>query len=409
VDNATLEALAPLPLRELRLDNLPSVVGNDCVATAITIHTQLRELTLAHIPEFYDESLECISTMESLEVLYCDCDDVQNSGFRAVAGMAGLRALSVRTQDSLTNEHVAPLSGHTSLTELALKAASALATIAAPASITTLRVLNISYCRGLTDEAFLPLKDHPNLSTVVASYCSDVQAVACEVFASMPRLQELHLEGCHKLTDTHLTHFWAHGALRVINLNRTQLDGSGLTFLSAIESLEEIMLESCYKVSIISFEIFRNHPSLSKISFANTPIDGALLAPLADALKLKILNVNGNRRVRDQHLSWFRIHPFLEEVFVNSTSIDGSCLKELATIKTLRVLSMNDNFHLVPGALNALTKHPSLANISLIGCRLLSGNEVRALLSCPNFTRATSSTEHADYLVRRYPRRLVLL
>ncbi len=409
VNGNTLNTLSQLSLTLLHLEELPMVMDDEWLDRVLLISSQLQKLSLSHLPAITDASLKKVTDLKKLEILYCDCADVVGTVYPHIARMKSLTSLTVFTQDSLTQELIEPLRDHPKLSELNLKYSITLNTIAAPATIRTLKVLDISFCVSLVDANFEPLRNHPTLTTIIATRCLGVASIACSVFASMTCLKELCLESCLELKDEHLIPFWDHKALQVINVSKTEINGSSLMYFAAIETLQELIVEQCLSITKASFDLFRHHPSLRKVSLENTPITGDLIAPLADSYNLKVLNISGNLGLTDAHLACFRDHQTLEELIVKATIINGTCLKDLATLPALHSLCLDDNFNIISGAFHSLRNHPSLAIISVIGCRILSGKEVKSLLSCRHFKMVIMSGDHVRSLCSRYPKRLVLL
>lgn len=270
VDNETLNAFSGLPLEKLHLESLDRVVGHECVDTAILTHTRLCSLSLVSIPEFHDAALAKLTRLTNLTSLGCDCRDVVDVGFSDVARMTKLVSLEVLTQESLTDDLVEPLRNHPSMQRLVLSHSLLLSSISAPASIRTLRVLDLTRCSSIRDDEFEPLRDHPTLVTIRASNCHEVTRHACEVFATIAGLKELYINGCSKLEDSDLEWFGANNSLRVLDLSKTRIDGSGLQWLARIRTLEELVLNSVRLLQPGVINVFSGHESLAVVSLTGT-------------------------------------------------------------------------------------------------------------------------------------------
>lgn len=295
LDAYTLVSWNTLCLTTLHIQSLPGIEGTEWVEQALLNRTSLKQLSITGIRNFDDTTLEKLTRLTGLEVLQCDCNDVRDDGFSAVAGMANLKSLIVKTQESLVPAHLEPLRNHTRLEELDLGDSLLLSSISAPATIRTLKVLGISWCTSILDADFSPLWGHPSLTKLDVSHCLEVASAACQAFASIATLKELNLEACAKLEDHHLASFQHHPSIRKIILDFTRINGTGFRYIALMRRIKYLSIVELQALNSGALKAFSRHPSLRSIIAAGCrPPSGNELKAIFKGRHFRILTLNSD-------------------------------------------------------------------------------------------------------------------
>lgn len=107
------------------------------------------------------------------------------------------------------------------------------------ATIRTLSVLDVSRCPCITDDGLAHLRGHPSLTELDLTQCYDITDDGLAHLATLASLTTLYLVGCQNITDDGLAHLKVLAGLTLLDLsgcyNITLAGLSKLDFIKRIE------------------------------------------------------------------------------------------------------------------------------------------------------------------------------
>ncbi len=174
--------------------------------------------------EITDTGLLSIAKLNGLRHLYLDnCRWITNDGLRSLSKIRTLEGLSLAGNSKITNEGLRYLNNIPHLTELTFRGT------------------------GIQNAALSILEGMLFLQYLDVSY-TDISDSALPALSVLPRLKELRLKGCSKITDAGIAHLQAVKPLRRLELSETGITDRGINYLRRC-GLNELRILHCWGVT----------------------------------------------------------------------------------------------------------------------------------------------------------------
>jgi internalin A len=172
-------------------------------------------LKMVHLPDTVsDEGLRILVTFPALEMVdLSSCSNLTEAGFRELAKSRTIRTLVLPQR--MTDEGMKQLAGLASLQRIYLSNTE------------------------VSDQGIAALKDHASLEELFLS--RSVTNACIPALAAMPALRNLELR-TDKITAEGLGGLNASRSLRALNLNRLNVDESGIKALGKLTQLEQLSI-----------------------------------------------------------------------------------------------------------------------------------------------------------------------
>ena len=191
----------------------------------------LTTLDLRGSQQLSDEGLMQLTQLTRLEVAFMDnCHSLQGRGLVVLEQAHHLHTLQLDHCRRLTDEGILHLS-----------------------HLVSLQTLSLSGCRCLTDCALQALADLYNLRKLDLGQCDLITDQGVAMLDNLQVLQELSLGWCRSLTDQALEILSLQEGraqhLRVLRLARCNLTDEALPHLAKLKALQELDLNGCHRLS----------------------------------------------------------------------------------------------------------------------------------------------------------------
>lgn len=285
-----------------------------------------------------EEDLRLLAEIPSLRAFYMDDGNAYSpAGWSLIGRIHCLTTFFCRA-DTVTDEHLAGLSGLSNLHDLQLLIRTS------PISVAGLRfLLDMPELRRLIVESEL-LDDQ---ACAVIGQCTKLRSlevrgsVTNEGLRSIGKLQELRLLGIQgPFADAGLKHLGDLVHLKELTLRSGQLDGSGLSSLRRIPGIRALSIEcrSGGPLCLRDLQNWRNLRILNLESpeFGDSHLDGLPYLPQVTSLSL------GRTSISDEGLRNLTRLPNLKELNLLATGITHEGLDHLAQLRHLQRLRIGD-------------------------------------------------------------------
>lgn len=384
LDGEGFQFLEKMPqLRSLNLGYCKKVTDDDLRFLAGL--TELRVLNLSYLSKISDEGLSHLAGLENLEELYLAGSAVSEKGFRKLAALRHLKAISVGTCKQIDDAAIAFLCQTFPLEKLFFGNCAQVtdAAFEAISACSTLRSLHFSGCHRLTDEAIVQVATLENLESLgmgnhsgytnrawaSLKKLSHLKELSLErismsdmgltYLADLTQLEELELRYCQKITDLGLYSLKKMTSMRILDLGGNRIFGEGLKHLREMENLEELNLRQ-------------------------NPLESRYLHFLAPFSRMKSLTLE-METMCGQDCQFLERMPFLEFLEMNVRSgISDDVMLLLGDKKDLKRLSLEKCSLLTDNGLEALRGMPSLENLSLRDASQITGEGLKRIAALPS-------------------------
>nr|XP_055049052.1 dynein regulatory complex subunit 6 [Misgurnus anguillicaudatus] len=370
------------------LEGCPSLLHVNLACTSITNATMkvlsrccltLRSLNLSYCTNFSDEGLQYLITAKGCHRLtqldLSGCSQITVDGFRHVADACGsLQQIGLNDLPNLTDVCVQALvSKCHMLTVISVLDSPYLSDVAfkAIAEVISLTKFHIEGNNRIADSSWKALcRSSPKLSEVHVSDCPRVSDVSLKYLGSLTKLRILNISGCIKVTDA---------GIRYIT------DGP-----CAIE-LQELDLSNCPKVTDLSLRrISQRCTSLTHLSvcFCENLTDNGFEF-LGKCASLIALDITGCK-IHDQGLEALGSNRSLRKltaaecVFITDNGIKMFCrqCRHLQSLDASHCVSLSDR------AMKALSFFcKTISTVKIAGCPKMTDTAVKYLTRAGHFLR----------------------
>lgn len=351
-----LSTLASLPrLRSLRLE-LPPRAGDDAAATSVGRVVRLTDLRWRGTGMLTDAAFVHFGRLTNLSQLDLLDEIATDARLRSLAGLTKLETLDLRKFDlgdalgvlaefpklralgldegTVRAGGVAHLGRIATLQGLGLNRSRVEGTLAPIARLSRLRRLILVEAL-LDDEQLASLAGAPAVEFLNASKVKAGRK-AMAAFASMPKLETLHLD------DASLTDGWeglgGAPALATLVARRTEIQDRHGAGLGSIKALKMLTLEET-AAGDLTAEALAGLPLLETLVMHKTKLTDAGLAHLARAPKLDTLYL-GETGITDAGLAHIAKAPALKYLDLRETRVTDAGVRVLMDLKTLKSLTL---------------------------------------------------------------------
>lgn len=251
--------LETLRLRNCRLDDAGVTRILDCPSLQLS----LRRLTLTEYHDVSGTRLVKIGQLQNLEQLVLGSTNLDTTGSTALASLHHLRELTLKYCNDVTDEGLRALLRAPALEKLNLIECRSVGfgsgVTSAAASARQLLKLRVVRCYAVQLTGFRCIARLPNLRELVL--CGDnVVDGALRMLAGSP-LQKLVLSLCYQVSDHGIAELRALPQLALLDVQRCELTGPGLSALHDHPNLETVR----------GYYVFRLADLLPKLSFTLEP------------------------------------------------------------------------------------------------------------------------------------------
>lgn len=216
-----------------------------------------------------------------------------------------------------------------------------------------------AYCPWLADTAHVV-----SISLVGPHYDDAALEFAA---AQFPNVLQLRLEGC-AVTGKGLQGLKRWPLLGSLQLERMSLSGQELAALDGLPALKTLEISNCSGLGDAALESFPALPELRLLNLETSGIESTGLQNLRGLPSLQKLNLRDDR-LTDQALLALPSLPKLKLLSVHSTQIYGYCLEHLCELPALTVLEI-DGSPIDDGGLRFLPDNSTLRGLFLVGTRI---------------------------------------
>lgn len=364
LDGECFRFLEKMPqLRSLSLGYCKKVTDDDLRFLAGL--TELRVLNLNDLSKISDEGLSHLAGLENLEELYLAGSAVSEKGFRKLAALRHLKAISVSTCKQIDDATIAflcqtfPLEklffgNCTQVTDAAFEAISA---------CSTLRSLHFSGCHRLTDEAIVQVATLENLECLWMGNNSNYTNRAWASLKNLSHLKELSLE-------------------------RTSMSDMGMTYLADLTRLESLELRYCERITDVGLYSLEKMTSMRILDLGGNQIRGDGLEPLQGMKNLEQLNLGQN--ALESHFLYF-LTPFtkMKSLRLQAVQIRPSDFRFLERMPLLEHLELKIRFHLTDDVMWYLRDKKHLKSLNVQECGMLTDKWLDVLRGMPSLEHLT--------------------
>lgn len=316
--NLTDADLAPLAkLRRLRSVYLFSPKFTTGALAHLAGATGLRSLPFgegAPKPPYTDQTLSHLARLDKVEELYLNGPEVTDAGLKHLAGMTGLRAVTLKEMTKVTAEGMRVL--------------------AALPNLTSLKIL-----RGKcpTAEAFAGLAGAPKLKELTCEPGSDGYLTTV---GRLPAVEDLSVTNFYPDKDFPLTDAGLAGLKGATRLRKFSFSGpipasnAGFADLAALGELTDLRLVgNSTSITDAGVTALAKLSKLQLLRLDGLPVTDAGVASLADLPDLRSLSLNATG-VTSGVADVLARFPKLERVSIQSTKIDYNAVQIKVTFLT---------------------------------------------------------------------------
>lgn len=217
---------------------------------------------------------------------------------------------------------------------------------------------------GISDEAVAQLTGHPSLSVLKFAESRALTDTGVAVAAELPRLSDVSIEDA-PITDRSLKLLSQSDTIRRIRMPRTQLTDHGVAYLLAAPQLELLDLVDCVGISDASLATIGRLPqlrnlrvsgnritdrgvehlaglgNLAALGLQQTAVTDAGVTKLTALESLKEINLYGTP-VTDAALDALAQLPRLEKARLRQTNVRGERAGAFAEMQSLRELDLSE-------------------------------------------------------------------
>lgn len=186
---------------------------------------------------------------------------------------------------------------------------------------------------GISDEAVAQLNGHPSLSVLKFEESSELSDAGVAVVADLPRLSDISIDNA-AITDESLKQLSRSDTIRRIRVPRTQLTDRGVEYLLAAPQLELLDLVDCEGISDASLATIGQLPQLRNLRVSGSQITDQGLEHLSGLSKLAALGLQ-QTAVTDEGMAKLTALESLKEVNLYGTPITDAALAPLAELPRL--------------------------------------------------------------------------
>ncbi len=312
-------------------------------------YPHLKDLELAHIDNFTDEHLACLSDFKNLTLLYLHELPVEGSGLAHLHGNTSLEILEVKDCENLADEAIYSIPKLPSLTQLTIEncpltgiSLGHLAT-ACPKLEKLILVKVPLTIEGLQEIGAI----HSLKSLTLAE--SDVTTDGLGYLNDLTQLQEIHLYRS-SINDVGLEHLSKHPLLENLPLLGMSITDAGMAHLSVLHELKEVDLEQT-GIGDQGLQHIQSQ-KLESLRLNYTLITDAGASQLTRFPRLRILEL-GHTKITDACIPELAKLPQLEVLMLGMTAITDEALSHFSHHKTLKALTLPQKLKGTPGV-NAL-------------------------------------------------------
>jgi Leucine-rich repeat (LRR) protein len=183
--------------------------------------------------EITDKGLLTIGELNGLRHLYLnDCRWITDKGLEHLCTLRTLEALELAGNPKISNEGLKHLTRIPHLMRLKLRETGIQsAALFALEGLQFLQELDVSYTE-INDSAIAPL-------------------------CALPRLEDLTLTGCSKITDVGIAHLQSVLSLHELKLSETRITDGALKYVRRLPNLQNVELERCWQITPQGVQVLR--------------------------------------------------------------------------------------------------------------------------------------------------------
>lgn len=207
---------------------------------------QLRVLALRYCP-FVDSSafapMSKLAELRELDVASSGLSMIEDFALEHLAGLTKLRVLNLHWCERITQVGTVHLAG-----------------------LKELRSLDLGACNKINDKALEPLAKLTELETLNLEHLDHVTPAGLAAIAGLKKLVKLDLSYCSAAkTDAATVHLAGLTGLRTLVLTGSDMTGTGLSQLKALDGLAELELTGCSKLMDAAFEHLKALKGLKRL------------------------------------------------------------------------------------------------------------------------------------------------
>lgn len=321
------------------------------------------------------KKLQGLTKLKELTIDYTYIDD---AGLKALADIASLKTLSMR-----------------SCSRVSVKGVSSLAN--GKAKLTS---LNLAYVQAVKDQFPTLLPDFKTLESLNLTYVRPSKYDDLKAFAKMPKLKSLELSYL-VIDDDVIAEIAKLKNLEEVTFYQATFSDKGLLKLKALSKLKSLSLRYCGRVTDTGLAVLKDLKNLESLTlYGLTSITSAGVANLKGHAKLKSLTLRSCNRVSATCTKTIATIKSLQSLnLVQSNWVTSTSLKDLKPLQELRELDLSYCSRITSSGVRYLRDLKKLETISLKSCTQISNIGLNYLSTMKhlrevdvNGVRVTSST-----------------
>lgn len=229
---------------------IPQSMNNECFPIWVQHLELIEEVNYLDLgnQQITDDDLDLLDRFLSLEWLNLSSTEITDKGLSSIAKLNGLKYLYIDNCRWITNEGLEDISKLRTLEGLSLAENSKISNegLEHLKTIPHLKKLTLRET-GVKNAALFALEGMRFLEYLDVSY-TDISDSALSSLCVLPRLVELRVTGCGKITDAGIAHLQYVKPLRKLELSETSITDKGINYLRR-SGLTELRIWRCWGVT----------------------------------------------------------------------------------------------------------------------------------------------------------------
>lgn len=207
------------------------------------------------------------------------------------------------------------------------------------------------------------LQEFKNLEILIASR-SSFDDKGLEAISKIPNLEVLVLSGNENITDEGLKSLSRLSKLRFLNLDKTNISNTGLSYLLQNKALATLTVVKCKRVGDPGMQFLKQLPALKRLNVGETSITDAGVEQIIDSGKIEHLSV-ANCLITDRGLDSIMQCSSIKKLFLdNCKRISIAGIKKVSAMPNLKRLCLKGT-KVNDDAVESLSKMKSLQRLDI--------------------------------------------
>ena len=307
----------------------------------LEVFPHLEELRINYTGRFYDRHMSGIARLKKLKKLSVrSCDELTEATLDVLRYLPDLRELSLTEVDGIFS--LEPLALCKSLTTLTFSSNGHFDFLGLDClrDMSQLKKLDLSYNKTLEDKHLRHLAHCGSLESLNLKGCLEVTDDGLSVLDSMTKLKTLNLARCKRVQGAFLENLSS--TIRELTLSGCDLDDANAASFVRFDRLENLHLDGNKRLTESAFEGLKACQALEVLDLAGLPVTGEHLRLMASFSNLKSLDLSRCQDATGEDIAQLRRCRGLETLRLSHCRrIDSPDILPLTAFANLKSLSLD--------------------------------------------------------------------